>query len=114
MHNILLKHKSKRVQKKLYLGDFAILGFEVSAQFESQDEEKVNLFFENFLDFTESMNLGFGGGYTIKEFDGFITAMGRYHSPSEDNRLAVEKWLCSQPNLVNIKLGGLIDANYGV
>ncbi len=113
MHNISLKHKSKRVQKKLYLGSFAILGFEVSAQFKQQDEDEINSFFDSFIDYTESIKLGFGGGYTIKEFDGFITTMARYQSPSKEDCLAVEKWLLSQSNLVDIKVGDLIDANYG-
>ena len=112
MHTPLLKNKSKRVQKKLYLGDFAILGFEVSAKLTQGDETEIDSFIDSFIEFTESLNLCLGVGYSTSEFNGFITTIERYQSPSEDDRVAVEKWLSSQSKISDIAVGSLVDANY--
>ena len=112
MQTTSLKNKSKRVQKKLYLGDYAILGFEISAKFTQEDETDVESFFDSFIEFTESLNLCLGVGYSMSEFNGFITTMERYKSPSKDDRVAVERWLSSQSNISDIAVGSLIDVNY--
>ena len=112
MQTSSLKNKSKRVQKKLYLGDYAILGFEISAKFTQEDETEVDSFFDSFIEFTESLNLCLGVGYSTSSFNGFITSIERYKSPSEDDRIAVEKWLSSQSNISDISVGSLVDANY--
>ena len=112
MNTPSLKNKSKRVQKKLFLGDFVIYGFEVSGNI-AQEAEFDN-FFDDFIEFIESSNLCFGGGYTKNFFDGFITSIERYGSASEEDRQEIEKWLSSQGNLTDMVVGSLIDANYGI
>ena len=107
-----LKNKSKRVQKKLSLGEYAIFGFEVSGQFTQGEESEIDICFDDFIDFVESRNLCFGGGYTGKEFDGFITAIDFRISTTEDDRQAIEGWLSDQNKLSNIVVGSLVDANY--
>lgn len=107
-----LKNKSKRVQKKLFLGEYAIFGFEVSGQFTQGGESEIDSCFDDFIDFVESRNLCFGGGYTRQEFDGFITAVDFRISTTEDDRQAIEEWLSSQDKLSNIVVGSLVDANY--
>jgi len=112
MQTSTLKNKSKRVQKKLYLGDFAILGFEVSAKLTLGDETEFDSFIDSFIEFTESLNLCLGVGYSTSAFNGFITTIERYQSPTEDERIAVEKWLSSQSNIRDIEVSSLVDANY--
>jgi uncharacterized protein len=112
MQTRTLKNKSKRVQKKLYLGDFAMLGFEISAKFANEDESEIDTLIDDLMEFTETKNMGFGGGYTIKSVDGFISSSVLYNSPSEDDRLALEKWLRKQANLTDVEVGNFIDANY--
>jgi len=109
-----LKNKSKRVQKKLYLGDYAVLGFEVSGQFIQGDDSDLDSFFDDFMKLIESNNLCFGGGYSKQGFDGFITSIDRYNSPTDDDLNTIKTWMSSQTNISNVELGGLIDANYGV
>ena len=107
-----LKNKSKRVQKKLFLGEFAVYGFEVSGKIAQESE--FDCFFDDFMIFIESKGLCFGGGYTKDFFDGFITHMNRYDSVSEDERQEIESWLSSQGSLSDIKVDGLVDSNYGI
>jgi uncharacterized protein len=109
-----LKNKSKRVQKKLCLGDFAVLGFEVTGQFTQVEESELDSFFDNFMDFIESRDLCFGGGYSKKGFDGFITSIERYRSNTEEDRQVIETWLSNQENVSNSEVGSLVDANYGI
>ncbi len=112
MHKPSLKHKSKRVLKKLYLGEFAMMGFEVFAKFTEDDETKINSFFDDLLDFFEAKNLGFSGGYTINDFDGIITAAERYQSVDEKASTAVKEWLLTQEILSDVVVGKIIDVNY--
>ena len=110
MHSPSLKNKSKRLQKKLYLGDYAVYGFEVSGKIVKEAE--FDSFFDDFMAFIESRNLCFGGGYTNNCFDGFISHIERYGSASEEGRQEIEKWLSSQGDLSNIVVGSLVDAYY--
>ena len=109
-----LKNKSKRVQKKLYIGDFAILGFEISGQFTQKEESQLDSSFDDLMEFIESKNLCFGGGYSKKGFDGFITSIERYSSNTEADRQALDAWLSNQDTVSNIEVGNLVDANYGL
>jgi uncharacterized protein len=108
------KNKSKRVQKKLYLGDYAVLGFEVSGQFILGDDSELDSFFDNFMAVIESNNLCFGGGYSKQGFDGFITSIERYNSTTEDDHNTIKSWLSSQTNISHVEVGDLVDANYGI
>lgn len=107
-----LKNKTKRVQKKLFLGEFAVYGFEVSGKIAQESE--FDDFFDNFIEFIESRSLCFGGGYTKNFFDGFITNIEQYGSVNEEERQEVEKWLSSQDKLSDVKVNDLVDANYGI
>ena len=107
-----LKNKSKRVQKKLFLGEFAVYGFEVSGKI-AQEAEFDN-FFDDFMTFIESKGLCFSGGYTTNYFDGFITHIERYGSAGEEDRQEIEKWLSFQDKLSDVKVNDLVDANYGI
>jgi uncharacterized protein YggL (DUF469 family) len=112
MQKSSLKNKSKRVQKKLFLGEFAVYGFEVTGKISQESE--FDSFFDDFMIFIESKGLCFGGGYTKDFFDGFITHIERYGSASEEDRREVENWLSSNSNLTDIKVDGLVDSNYGI
>jgi len=112
MQSPSLKNKTKRVQKKLFLGEFAVYGFEVSGKVTQESE--FDCFFDDFMIFIESKGLCFGGGYTKDFFDGFITHMNRYGSASEEDRQEIESWISSKGNLTDIVIGSLVDANYGV
>ena len=109
-----LKNKSKRVQKKLFLGEFAVYGFEVSGQFTQGEDSDLDSCFDDFIDLVESRNLCFGGGYTKSYFNGFITHIDRYGSASEKDRQEIESWLLSRNNLSDIVVGSLSDAIYSV
>ena len=112
MQKPLLKNKSKRVQKKLFLGEFAVYGFEVSGKI--IQDVGFDSFFDDFMTFIESKGLCFGGGYTKDFFDGFITHIERNCSAGEEERQEIEKWLSFQGNLSGIVIGSLVDANYDI
>ena len=104
---------NRRLRKKLYLGEFAILGFEFSCSIDEMDETKVNDFFSELLSFLESNNMLFSGGGTKDNFGGYITSQLRYGSLNDADREALKTWLSSNAGVTDIHLEDLTDAIYG-
>src|SRR3990167_1213839 len=103
------KHRSGRLRKKLRIGEFQELGFEVSFRLyrglSDRDSEKFwNAFI---LEAIERNGLAFGGST-----EGFITAWGR-GSATEEHREGVGDWLRSRPEIEAVEVGPLTDAWYG-
>ena len=107
-----LKNKSKRLRKKLFLGEFKVLGFEFSCKIDGNDETGFDAFFDTLIEFIESKELIIGGGGTQDKFEGFITSNVRYQSTTEDERQAVQEWLQAQNNISETSVGNLTDAYY--
>jgi uncharacterized protein YggL (DUF469 family) len=103
----------RRIQKKLYLGEFAILGFEFSCSIDDMDEDKVNDFFTDLLTFLEDNNMMFSGGGTKDNFGGYITSPNRYGCNTDEDRSALETWLTAQSGVSDVKVEALTDAIYG-
>lgn len=55
-----IENKNRRLRKKLYLGEFAILGFEVSCKTSITDFDQYDVFIDDFIDFIDSIGLCFG------------------------------------------------------
>ena len=101
--------QSRRLRKKLRLGEFQQLGFEISITL-IPDLGIVDLerFLDDFiLDAIERSGLVFGGGTGC----GFITTWKRV-SASEAHRTIVEKWLSRRQEVTSVTLGPLVDAWY--
>ena len=105
---------NRRLRKKLYLGEFAVLGCEFSVSLSSFSEEQFNEFFDSLIDFIELRKLEIGGGGSKDRFSGYITAISRYGSVTEDDRSALEDWLSHQSGTSEISVKPLSDACYGI
>ena len=104
---------NRRLRKKLYLGEFAVIGFEFSCSIDDMDETKVNDFFSDLLSFLESNNMLFSGGGTKDNFGGYITSQLRYGSLTDTDRETLKTWLSSVTGVSDILLEDLSDAIYG-
>jgi uncharacterized protein len=103
------RRRSKRLQKKLRIGEFKEYGFAVSFRpSESLSPKARDAFWSSFMaELIEKRGLAFGGGE-----EGFITKFGR-GSATEEDRKAVSAWLEKQPGIERIVVGSLEDAWYG-
>lgn len=108
----------KRLRKKLHKGEFQELGFEL--KFETSPEEEPDdcykrdhewSFYSAFIDFIESLDLGFGGG-CWRKWDGFVIQLGR-GSVTEIEQEQIRAWLEARGTITNIEIGPLRDAWYG-
>lgn len=103
------KRRSARLRKKLCVGEFKELGFDVDLSFpEEADEASIEAFYEAF--FTQAIDplgLIYGGG----DDSGFVCCAGR-GSVTEEQRAAVDQWLASAKGLKGYRIGDLVDAWY--
>lgn len=104
---------NRRLRKKLYLGEFAIIGFEFSCSIDDMDENKVNDFFSELLTFLQSNNMLFSGGGTKDNFGGYITSQQRYGSLTDTDSEALKTWLSGYKGVADIQIEDLSDAIYG-
>ncbi|MFT6985025.1 MAG: hypothetical protein ACJAT7_000832 [Psychromonas sp.] len=105
--------RSRRLRKKLYVDEYAVLGFKVSFTIKALDETTFDSFFEEFIDFVGSRNLIMGGAGGTEVFTVFISSYQRYGSASEEDRQAFVDWLAERDFIENANVGELTDAYYG-
>ncbi|ELV8684109.1 YggL family protein [Vibrio fluvialis] len=106
-------NRSKRLRKKLYVGEFQVLGFAFSCKVNTDDDTQYDVLLDSFINFIESRNLVMGGGANHESFDGFVVAEGRYDSATDEDRAAVEKWLSEQAMCLQVQVEALVDINHG-
>lgn len=101
------KTRSRRLRKKLRIGEFQKHGFEVEAKLAGHlKPEKEDSFIDAFLsEIIEPRSLIFGGGLN----SGFVARGGRA-SATEDDRESVRSWLLSRPEVESVVIGPLVDA----
>jgi uncharacterized protein YggL (DUF469 family) len=104
-----MRQQSRRLRKKLRLGEFQQLGFEISITLKPNLEiDALDRFLDEFiLDTIEKNALAFGGGTDC----GFITTW-KHGSASEAHRTIVKDWLSRRSEVVSVTLGPLVDAWY--
>lgn len=111
-----LKRLNRRQRKKLLVGEFQELVFEVRLAFKAPlDESAYDTLIDAFIDMTESRHLiigGFGGSLPLTEMDGLVSKVGP-GSVSEADRAAVREWLEQRPEASKVELGELVDGWYG-
>lgn len=111
-----LKRLNRRQRKKLRVGEFQELVFEVRIRFHHPMEDSaLDGFMDGFFDLVESRRLtvgGLGGRLPLLETDGVISAWER-GSPTEEDRQAVLDWLQRQPEVASAEVGAFVDAWYG-
>ncbi len=100
----------KRLRKKLRLGEFRELGFEVRFRLSDElDATALDQFWDSFIgDAIEARGLMCGGGCG-RHWDVLITRPGRTSATEEDRR-AVAAWLQHGSSVADVEIGSLIDA----
>ena len=106
-------YHNRRQRKKLRLGEFLELGFEIFAELaapltDAERDALIDAFIEQAI---EGNGLSFGGGLG-NDFGGFVTSERDRASATEEDREVVGAWLSKQCVLVNVKVGELCDAWY--
>jgi uncharacterized protein YggL (DUF469 family) len=111
-----LKRLNRRQRKKMLVGEFQELVFEVRVSFHTpQEATAYDAFLDAFIDFTESRQLvlgGLDGSLPVSEVDGLVSKAGP-GSVSEADRVAVREWLEQRPGVSKVELGELVDGWYG-
>jgi uncharacterized protein YggL (DUF469 family) len=103
----------KRLRKKLHVGEFQELGFEVRflvADNLSNDafDAVVDAFISQAI---EAHGLLCGGGGKNPEWNVFVTREGR-GSVTEGHRQVIETWLAARPEVQAVQIGPLVNAWY--
>ncbi len=104
--------RNRRLRKKLYLGEFAIKGFEFSCELNISTDIEFDAFFDRFVDVLEEKKLCMGSGGDLTSLAGFICSELRYGSATDADLAAIEAWLNSESLVSNVVMGELVDANY--
>src|SRR6478672_10388913 len=102
------RRRSRRLRKKLHVGEFQEMGFGVEISLlDALTIEQANAFWDRFIsDAIESQGLLYGGlesGYACQE----------HGSATETDRHHVQNWLESQPEVVAVEVHELSDAHSG-
>ena len=105
----LNKRRSRRLRKKLRVGEFKEEGFEINFKFNAAltNHERLDILMKFITEAIESRKLSFGGGE-----NGFVTRTGR-GSTTEEDRQAVSSWLLSCTSIEQVRVNENEDAWYG-
>lgn len=103
------KNRSRRLQKKLHIGEFKELGFEFEGSFRAplspeEEDSLVDLFLSEVI---EPNFLAFAGWVN----GGYVACYGR-GSVTEEQRLLIHSWLTNRPEYLTVQVGPLCDAWY--
>ncbi|MES2672101.1 MAG: YggL family protein [Pseudomonadota bacterium] len=98
--------RTRRLRKKLHVGEFQQLGFNVDFTLDRNLPPNRNQrFWDSFIaDPIEVNHLSFGGGES-----GFVVPEGR-DSATDAHRQAVRSWLQARPEVISVAIGPLVDA----
>ncbi|ALP40167.1 50S ribosome-binding protein YggL [Aeromonas schubertii] len=107
------KKRSRRLRKKLHLGEFQKFGFPLTFTFDPQQTD-FDEALDNWLAFAESQAWGFYGGGAIADhiINGYLCQFDG-GTLTEQDRAASEKWLAAQPWVTSHQVAPLTDAWYG-
>ena len=110
----MAKRHNRRQRKKLHIGEFRELGFEVSADLTRQlDDEQRDALLDVFLtEGIEANGMLFGGGIN-QDLDGYVVASSARGSATEEQRECVRAWLAGRSEFSAVKVGPLVDAWHG-
>ena len=96
----------------MYLGEWAILGFEFSFNLTEASDEQYELFFNGLEELVNTQELYFSLDNNSESFEGSVTSAERYGSATDEDRAAIEALLNSHAIVSEVKVGGLVDAFY--
>lgn len=106
----MAKSRSKRLRKKLHMGEFTEYGFNVNFELNKPlTDEEIEAFLDLFLDDAiEKNGLIYGGGFGVT-FDGFVI-LEKNGSAKEEHRQLINSWLKSKKEIKKFQVGELVDA----
>ena len=110
-----LRRLNRRQRKKVRVGEFQELVFEVQVQFRQPMDAGYDAFMDGFIELIESRQLavgGMGGQLPLMETSGVVSVNGR-GSPSEADMVAVLDWLRERHEVASAENGDFIDGWYG-
>ena len=96
----------------MYLGEWAILGFEFSFNLTEASDEQYELFFNGLEELVNTQELYISLDNNSESFEGSVTSAERYGSATDEDRAAIEALLNSHAIVSEVKVGGLVDAFY--
>ena len=101
------KNRNLRQRKKLHVGEFKELGFNIEINLKEELSDQVaDVLIADFInEIVEPRKLMYGGWLTF----GFICRDSRGDA-SEEDRAAVRAWLEKRPEIAEVKVGELVDA----
>lgn len=104
------KSRSKRLRKKLHIGEFQELGLNLSFSLKDVlDAEALEAFADEFIfEAIENNGLVYGG-CVGKESCGFVALEVR-GSVTDVHIAKLKSWLQAKSNVTNIEIGALVDA----
>jgi len=101
-----------RQRKKLRLGEFKELGFDVTAKLAKElNQDERTAFINALISAVDEMGLLFGGGFN-GGFEGFLVVDVLRGSVTEEQRASFKKWLEGRSELKDVEVGPLKDAWY--
>lgn len=101
-----------RQRKKLRLGEFQELGFDVTAKLAKElNQDERSAFINAVIAAVDEMGLLFGGGFN-DGFEGFLVVDVLRGSVTEEQRASFTKWLEGRQELKDVVVGPLKDAWY--
>jgi uncharacterized protein len=107
------KPRTRRLRKKLHVGEFQEFGFTLTFAVDLQ-QRGLEEALDGWLDYVESQGWGFGGGGSVldNQIAGYLC---QYDSGTltESDREQVAQWLTSQSWVTTHQLATLSDAWYG-
>ncbi len=101
--------RSRRLRKKLYVGEFAIMGFDFSCKVDINSDAEFEAFLEAFADVAEEKNLLISLDNADEQFEGFVTSHDRYGSATEEDKAAIEAVLSAHSIISDVVVSKLLD-----
>jgi uncharacterized protein YggL (DUF469 family) len=108
------KPRTRRLRKKLRVGEFQELGFEIAIQLDPDARIGFDEALDAWIDFVESRGWAFGGGgsETDGKIGGFVTRFGR-GTLTEEDRSSAKAWLSTSRWVESFHVSALVDAWHG-
>ena len=107
------KNRSTRLKKKLYVDEFATLGFSIQYEFSHEfTVAEQDGFLDGLLDIIEAHELLFAGGCSRVSGDGVVYSNKRYGSVTKQDQQIINDWLASNEKLANFQVKPLFDLTY--
>ncbi|MGL4473436.1 MAG: 50S ribosome-binding protein YggL [Shewanella sp.] len=107
-----IDNKSKRLRKKLYLGEFAVFGFQLQCQLSCTTDAQYDAFTDELFVFLEAQQLCTVCGASKGRCDAIVLPEARYGAPEASAIAALKTWLENHSMVSEPMLGELQDLTY--